>query len=117
MDVVISTAAGAVGGLVAALVKSYVDSRTKVDENLRDTRLRAYREVWQQTSILPLWPRATDVSYERLHAFSVWLRSWYFGTAPEGGVDENATADRVCGGMFMSTQARKRYTKVQEAIG
>jgi hypothetical protein len=104
---------GAFGGFAVAYSKAYFDARSKVDENLRNNRLETYEEMWRAMSLLPKWPRNPEVTRGSLHAFSEWLRDWYFGTeAGTGALD----SERKPGGMFLSTSARKRYTFVQEAI-
>ncbi|SRR6266496_3596729 len=92
-----------VSGIVSILVTLLATAlgyRTKVDEGLRDKRLELYRELWQKTALLPMWPRGTGVTYQQLKKFSEELRSWYF--------DE--------GGIFLSRKARKSYGKLQQTI-
>lgn len=108
MQVVLSTVAGAVAGFLAALIRSYFESRAKVDEQLHQSRTDLYQELWRQTAILPKWPRATDVTYERLASLCAWLRDWYFGV---GDVRE-----RVPGGLYLSAPAGKQYARVQELL-
>jgi hypothetical protein len=114
---------GIIGALVAALfaavtswynhrltreleaVQSRLEARATIDLNLRELRLAAYKELWELTGIVPRWPRAAqpladDVTYEDLRTFSDNLRVWYYAK----------------GGWLLSTEARKAYTPVQEAI-
>lgn len=109
MDVLISTAAGAIAGFLAALVKGYFDSRAKVDDQLHAARTALYRELWRQSAVLPKWPRAQGVTCERLALLSEWLRDWYFGVGTDA-------ADRVPGGLYLSRAARRRYGKVQATL-
>jgi hypothetical protein len=71
-----------------------------IDTDLRNKRVDAYATLWQLTQVLPKWPRAEGVTYERLRQFSAELREWYFHT----------------GGMWLSHAARDAYGDVQEAI-
>jgi hypothetical protein len=107
------TAAGGVGVVVAALAawlgKVWADRIAhsqkligEIDIDLRAKRIPVYAELWKATSLLPKWPRATDVSYEQLGEFSKTLRRWYYHT----------------GGMFLSqTTHRTAYSPLQDAIG
>jgi hypothetical protein len=64
-------------------------------------RIAAYRGLWALTRILPKWPRANNVPYSKLRAFSAALRDWYF----LGG-----------GGMFLSRSAHGAYSSVQNTL-
>ena len=64
-------------------------------------RLSAYRRLWELTRILPKWPRASNVPYSDLRAFSAALRDWYF----IGG-----------GGIFLSRRAHGTYSSVQNTL-
>ena len=64
-------------------------------------RITAYRTLWELTRILPKWPRANNVSYSKLRAFSAALRDWYF----IGG-----------GGIFLSRPAHGAYSSVQNTL-
>lgn len=78
-----------------------VDLSTQIDIHLREQRIRVYATIWQSTSILPRWPRATNVTYPNILRFSEGLRSWYFAEQ---------------GGMWLSTTARQAYGDLQETI-
>lgn len=112
MNLVASTIAGAVAGLLAALAKSFVDSRGRVDEALHETRTGLYQELWRATSILPLWPPAAGVTFEDLFRMSEWLRDWYFGSPLEPAGNESRTP----GGLYLSRRSRDRYEGAQEAL-
>jgi hypothetical protein len=77
-----------------------VDLNAQIDIHLREQRVKVYAIIWQETGILPRWPRATDVKYADILEFSQNLRSWYFNEQ---------------GGMWLSTTARKAYGNLQEA--
>ena len=62
-----------------------------IDLDLRNHRLTAYKSLWQETSLLPRRPRATDVSYEELRKLRDRLRRWYFET---GGIFLSRSAQR-----------------------
>jgi hypothetical protein len=96
----ISALVGAVTSYVGAVIKTYFDMNTKIDEQLRDRRLDPYKEIWRKTAILPRWPRATGVTYVQLHTFSGDLRDWYFGQ----------------GGIYMSAETRDAYFALQAAV-
>lgn len=81
--------------------KKAVELSTQIDVHLREQRIAVYKTIWQATSILPRWPRATNVTYSDILHFSEKLRSWYF--------DEQ-------GGMWLSTSARKAYGELQDKI-
>jgi hypothetical protein len=107
------TAAGGVGvivaGLAAWLGKVWADRIAQsqkligeIDIDLRAKRIPVYAELWKATSLLPKWPRATDVSYEQLGELSKTLRRWYYHS----------------GGMYLSqTTHRGAYSPLQDAIG
>ncbi len=91
---------GGVGGYLAALLKSVLDMRAKVDEELRTARAGVYKPLWQRMELLPQWPRATNVTYKDLKDLSEAFRDWYF---KEGGI-------------YLSHTARKKYGDAQEAM-
>jgi len=49
-----------------------------IDIDLRKRRIEVYAELWKATALLPKWPRASGVTYEKLLGFSESLRAWYF---------------------------------------
>jgi hypothetical protein len=100
MKVIVPAIVGASAGFFSAAVKNALDARSKVDEQLRQTRITLYKVLWQKTKLLPQWPRATDVTYEDLVELSKECRDWYFNQ----------------GGIYLSAPARKAYGKMQEAL-
>ena len=98
--IVVSAIVGAVVSFVGALFNNLLGARTKVDESLRADRIKYYAPLWEKTALLPRWPRASDVTYARLHALSLELRDWYFAQ----------------GGMFLSETARKAYGDLQHVL-
>lgn len=64
-------------------------------------RIAVYRRLWELTRVLPKWPRAKNVAYAELRAFSEALRDWYF----VGG-----------GGLFLSRPAHGAYSSVQNTL-
>jgi hypothetical protein len=96
---VITGAAGLVSGLVSAAANTWLANRSKVSEELREQRLKAYPDVWQRTATFSRWPRNTVTNGE-LSEFERDLRSWYY---------------RV-GGLYMSENARRRYGHAQELV-
>jgi hypothetical protein len=97
---VISAFIGAVVSAIGAVIQNVLAARSKIDESLRADRIAVYKVLWQKTELIPLWPRATDVTYERLNTFSAELRHWYFTE----------------GGLFLSTQAREAYGALQTSL-
>jgi hypothetical protein len=79
--------------------KQAIALNAQIDIHLREQRIKVYPSIWQATSILPRWPRATTVTYADILGFSETLRGWYFGEQ---------------GGMWLSTDARKAYGNLQE---
>jgi hypothetical protein len=73
---------------------------SRIDIDLRKRRMGVYKDLWRYTEILPKWPRDPGVTYEALGEFSKTLRTWYFRT----------------GGMYLSKDAQKAYSDVQEKI-
>jgi hypothetical protein len=96
----ITGVAGLVSGFVSAAANTWLANRSKVSEELREQRLKAYPSVWEQTATFARWPR-NDVMFGDLAAFERDLRSWYYGV----------------GGLYMSENARRRYGHVQELVG
>ena len=98
--ILVSAAIGGIVSFIGAVINNTLEKRTKVDENLRNTRIAVYKILWKMMELLPKWPKSTDVTYEKLNNFSVELKDWYFNE----------------GGMFLSEQARKAYGNLQEAV-
>jgi hypothetical protein len=82
------------------LYASRVDVGAQVDLDLRNKREAPYLQLWRLTRILPRWPRAEGVTYARLVERSTELQGWFF----DGG------------GLYLSTEARAAYGKVQDAL-
>jgi hypothetical protein len=97
--VLITSASGLVSGVVGAGVNTWLANRSKVSDELRDQRLKAYPDVWERTGRFARWPRNT-VTYEALGEFHRDLRTWYFHV----------------GGLYMSENARRRYGRMQELV-
>lgn len=105
-------AAGGAGAIIAGLSlwlgKVWADriAQTQkftgeIDLDLRARRLNVYPELWKLTAMLPKWPRAKDVTYEKLTGFSETLKKWYFET----------------GGMYLSRATHyKAYSPLQDTI-
>src|SRR3954447_14177305 len=99
MLVLITGLAGLVSGLVSAAANTWLANRSKVSEELREQRLKAYPNIWERTAKFSRWPR-NDVTNAELAEFERDLRSWYY---------------RI-GGLYMSENARHRYGHVQELV-
>lgn len=98
---VIPALVGAVVAALGALIQGVLSAREKIDESLRQERVKQYSVLWKKTGLLPKWPRADAVTYADLDRCSAEFRDWYF----DGG------------GIFLSTRARKVYGDAQDAIG
>lgn len=98
--VLISAAIGGIVSFIGAVINNTLEKRTKVDESLRDSRIKVYKTLWKKMELLPKWPKSTNVTYEKLNNFSVELKDWYF----DGG------------GMYLSEKARKAYGNLQEVV-
>jgi hypothetical protein len=92
--------AGGVVAVIVAAIQTALTLRAKIDESLRDARIEAYKPLWELTKRIPQWPRATDVTYDKLYNLSENLRDWYFDT----------------GGLYLSRKAQKAYGYVQKEI-
>jgi hypothetical protein len=97
-----------IAGLAAWLGKVWADRIMRaekliadIDVDLRNRRIPVYAELWKATAILPMWPKATGVTYQQLMHFSETLRTWYFQT----------------GGMYLSRSTHdKAYSPLQKAL-
>ena len=92
---------GVVTGFLGALLKSWLDSRLKLDEETRKERWEVYKKLWTLTKCVPKWPREESLTYGTLLKFSTDCRDWYFTE----------------GGFHLSTPARKAYGRMQDALG
>ena len=94
---------GAIIGLavaaVLALINSWLNSREKVAENIRDQRIRTYPAVWERTSVVSRWPR-TDATRDNAVRLHLDLRTWYYSS----------------GGLFLSEDAQERYDHLQVVL-
>jgi hypothetical protein len=100
LTVVISSLVGAAVAYIGAVAKSALDFRTKVDEGLIKTRTDVYRVLWKKTALLPKWPRAENVTYEKMEDLSKQFRQWYF---EEGGI-------------YLSRKTQRAYASLQDTI-
>ena len=98
--VLVSSFVGALVSFLGAWLKSALEMRSKIDEELLNKRTELYQDLWDKTKILPKWPRKDDVTYENLISFSTDLRKWYY----DGG------------GLYLSRTAQKAFARVQDAI-
>ena len=76
--VIVSALIGATVSAIGAVIQNRLAARSKIDESLRVDRIAVYKVLWKKTELLPLWPRATNVTYDRLNRFIAELRDWYF---------------------------------------
>lgn len=80
--------------------KKQLELAGSIDLDLRQRRLTAYAEIWGKMRLLPKWPSPAEVTYKDLRELSSEFTKWYF----DGG------------GMFMSSEAREAYGRVQDEI-
>ncbi|MDQ4037177.1 MAG: hypothetical protein M3313_02190 [Actinomycetota bacterium] len=95
----VSAGVGAVAGLLAAAGKSYLDSRRKIDEDLRGRRAPAYQALWELTQLFQLWPRK-EVSYADASHLHEELSNWYY----------------MNGGLYLSRKSQRAYQNLQKAL-
>ena len=98
--IVVSALTGAVVTAVAAIIQNILSLRAKFDESLRESRLAAYKPLWKKTKLLPMWPRADNVTYAAIQKLSEDFREWYFDV----------------GGIYLSAQSRKTFENVQKKL-
>jgi hypothetical protein len=98
----VSTIVGAVVSYIVAARKVRLEMRTRIDESLQETRTELYKELWEKTGLLPLWPKNDSVTYQDLSSLSEEFRDWYF--------HQNQ------GGMYLSSKARDAYGRMQKGI-
>ena len=98
--VLVSAIVGGIVSYAGAIIQNMLSSRTRLDESIRDTRLKVYAVLWQKTGLLPKWPRSKNVTYEKLMALSEEMRNWYFEQ----------------GGIYLSSRSRKAYGNAQDAM-
>ena len=98
--IVVPALVGAAVATLGAVIQSFLSAREKIDESLREERIKQYRLLWEKSGLIPLWPRADNVTYARLAKLTAEFRDWYF----RGG------------GIFLSAKARDAYGKAQEAM-
>jgi hypothetical protein len=92
---------GVVTGFLGALLKSWLDSRLKLDEGTRKERWEVYKKLWNLTKCVPKWPRDDSLIYAGLLDFSGKCRDWYFTE----------------GGYHLSRPAQKAYARMQDVVG
>jgi hypothetical protein len=84
-------------GTIGALLGAALTSRAKIDEGLRDSRLKVYPQLWEHTATASQWPR-NSLNTTQLSEFHKALRHWYY----------------TSGGLFLSERARTLYGDLQE---
>jgi Toprim-like len=87
---------GLAGTILGAVVSGALATRAKVNEEMRQLRLKSYPLLWQLTARFSRWPRMTN-TYAELEGFHRSFRSWYYET----------------GGFHLSENSRTRYGEVQ----
>ncbi len=83
-----------------ARFKANLEIAEQIDVHLREKRIPVYEAIWKTMDVLPKWPRAENVSYEKILKFSQDLRDWYFHT----------------GGMYLSSHSKVAYVALQDTI-
>jgi hypothetical protein len=92
-------AIGIVSAWIGAVINGSLATRAKVNEELRNARLKFYPPLWQLTSQFSRWPR-TPTTYGNLVTIHCDFRNWYY----------------AAGGLYLSENARDRYGDVQELV-
>jgi hypothetical protein len=101
--VVIPLVVGALSGLAAHwwwLRRHLEEIRGAYDEELRKSRMTAYRKLWKEFVPLAVYAPDRDVTYQDVIGLGTALRRWYF--------DE--------GGLLFTERARDVYFLMQDAI-
>lgn len=89
-----------IGSVAGVMLKNWFDYKLMVYEELWKKRFDAYRQVFQISSALPLYPEPARLTHEELKEVSEKMRNWYF----EGG------------GLLLSNITRDIYFDVQKSI-
>lgn len=95
----ISVVVALVSGLISASVNSWLATRARVSEEMREARLTKYPPLWAKTSMFSRWPR-TDATYAHLDSFHRDLRGWFYDV----------------GGLYLSLNSRVRYGELQDIV-
>lgn len=91
---------GIITGFLGALLKSWIDTRLKLDEDTRKERWQAYKRLWELMKDVPMWPRNDQLTYRELLSYSMNCRDWYF----------------LQGGYHLSGAAQRAYRNMQETV-
>ena len=91
-DKIIVGLIGIITGFLGALLKSWLDTRLKLDVDTRKERWEVYKLLWELTKRVPKWPRDQELTYEMLLKFSEGCRDWYF---QRGGFHLSRPAQRA----------------------
>lgn len=100
MDSFISALIGGGAAAISLIISNAFNFRARIDENLREKRIETYKILWKKTSLLPKYPRASDVTYGKLNGLSEGLRDWYFDD----------------GGIYLTKESREAYGEVQKNL-
>jgi hypothetical protein len=98
--VILSAFIGALASSVVSLVTYYLGTRTSIDESLRAKREVVYSELWNLTSVTPMWPRSLNVTYQNVFDLSRDLKDWYY----------------TQGGLYFSELSKDAYGDLQEEV-
>lgn len=98
--VIVSALVGAVVSFVGSLLTHFLGARTRIDENLLQKRDESYKELWNLTGLIPMWPRSINMTYEKLRDLSQGLKNWYFNQ----------------GGLYLSEESRSAYGALQKEL-
>ncbi|MGW2635361.1 hypothetical protein [Streptomyces sp. NPDC001348] len=95
----ISAAVGAVTALLGAGWKNYLDSRRKIDEDLRDRRDNAYKALWP--TIMDFSHRDDDPTDPSIRQLRRDVADWYYSNG---------------GGLYLSRGSQRSLQALIEAI-
>ena len=96
----ISGAITAVVTYYSTLAKARLDLTIEYDKELRQSRLKAYQDLWQHLKPLARYTAEHPLSYRIAKKTSEQMRDWYF--------------DR--GGIYLSRESREPYFDLKQAL-
>ena len=98
--IIFSALVGALVAYIGAVLKNIIDTRSKLDDTLFKLRNETYSKLWEETKLVPMWPKRDDIKYSDIKVYSNKLNTWYY----------------EIGGIYMSRKAQKAYVDLQRKI-
>jgi hypothetical protein len=96
----ISGAITAVVTYFATLAKARLDLSIEYDKELRQERLKAYKDLWKRLESLAPYSPKKPLTYQLVKSTSEDLRDWYF----------------EFGGIYLSQECRESYFALKESL-